>query len=89
MPHDSPLIPEPFALRPRPAAAYAGVCLTTINERVRTGVYDSYVEGGKRYVLVESMKRHQQQQYEASRNNPRPARPLKPGPGRPRKTDKS
>jgi len=84
MSHDSPLIAEPFALRPREAAKYAGVCLTEVYARLRDKTYEGYTDGGKRFVTLESIKRHQQKQFEASRSSTKPARELKAGPGRPK-----
>ena len=80
---------EPFALRPREAAKYAGICLTTFWARVHDGLYESFYDGRKRLVTVESIKRHQEELLAKSKAAPntKPARRLGPGPGRPRKSD--
>jgi hypothetical protein len=87
-----PDFPEPFALRPREAAKYAGVCLTELYARLANRTYESFIDGRKRLVTVESIKRHQQKQFEASRGTTpatKPAVKLTPGPGRPRKNGKT
>ena len=92
MSHDSSFIVEAFALRPKEAARLAGVCLATLYARMNDGTYESFTDGRKRLITVQSIKRHQQRQFEASRGTTpatKPAVRLGPGPGRPRKTDKS
>jgi hypothetical protein len=76
----------PFAVRPREGAKLAGCGLTDFYRRLNEGIYESFLDGRNRLVLVESIKRHQQQQFAVTRGTPR-GKPSKRsgGPGRPRK----
>jgi hypothetical protein len=78
----------PFAVRPKEAARLAGCCLAVLYERLNQGTYESFVDGRRRLVTVESIRRHQQKLAEVQ-GTPKtnPARPMKAGPGRPKKID--
>jgi len=81
---------EPFAVRAREGARLAGKGLTKFYQDLNQGIYESYYDGPFRMVVVESIKRHQRQQFEVARGTPR-TKPAsrKGGPGRPKKSDKS
>jgi len=91
MPNHSDVVAlTPFAVRPKEAARLAGCCLAVLYERLNGGVYQSFVDGRRRLVTVESIKAHQKK-LAATQGTPKtnPARPMKAGPGRPRKTAKT
>jgi excisionase family DNA binding protein len=51
----------PYAVRKRQAAAYLGVSLTTIEKKLREGVIESYIDGGCRLIVCESLRTHADQ----------------------------
>jgi hypothetical protein len=87
----SPIVDiEPLAVRPKVGARLAGCGLTEFYKRLNEGLYESFLDGSARLVIVESIRAHQQRQLEASRGTPRekPSR-RGGGPGRPQKTIKA
>jgi hypothetical protein len=78
----------PFAVRPKEAAKLAGCGITVLYRRLNEGLYESFLDGQYRLVVVESILAHQRRQLEATRGTPRtkPLRAAPTGGGRPRKT---
>jgi hypothetical protein len=69
MSHDSQLLP--FAVRVKEGMRLAGCGLTDFYRRLNDGIYESFLDGYNRLVVVESILAHQRRQLEATRGTPR------------------
>jgi hypothetical protein len=68
MSYDSPL---PVAVRVKEARRLAGCGLTEFYKRLNNGIYECFLDGRNRLVVVESIFAHQRRQLEATRGTPR------------------
>jgi hypothetical protein len=86
MPAESLVQTEPFVVSPKKCAWIEGCGLTEIYRRLNENEYESYTEGGRRFITMRSIRARQERLLAAASGTPSTKRSnRRGGPGHPKK----